>query len=57
MSYELGFLDDALSEWRKLDGTVRAQFKKKFGHDYARLYSLASQASQQLLASARTRAI
>ena len=29
MSYELGFLDDALSEWRKLDGTVRAQFKKK----------------------------
>ncbi|MFZ4537751.1 type II toxin-antitoxin system RelE family toxin [Propionivibrio sp.] len=29
MSYELGFFDDALSEWRKLDGTVRAQFKKK----------------------------
>ena len=29
MSYELGFLDDALTEWRKLDGTVREQFKKK----------------------------
>jgi len=29
MSYELGFLDDALSEWRKLDWTVRTQFKKK----------------------------
>ena len=29
MSYELEFVDDALSEWRKLDGTIRAQFKKK----------------------------
>ena len=29
MSYELGFLDDALTEWRKLDGSVREQFKKK----------------------------
>ena len=29
MSYELGFMDDALSDWRKLDGTVREQFKKK----------------------------
>lgn len=29
MSYELGFLDDALIEWRKLDGVVREQFKKK----------------------------
>ncbi len=29
MSYELGFLEDALAEWHKLDGTVRTQFKKK----------------------------
>lgn len=29
MNYELGFLDEALAEWRKLDGTVREQFKKK----------------------------
>ena len=28
MSFELGFLDDALKEWLKLDGT-REQFKKK----------------------------
>lgn len=29
MSFELGFLDDALGEWRKLDGSIREQFKKK----------------------------
>lgn len=29
MSYELGFLDEALGEWRKLDGSIREQFKKK----------------------------
>jgi mRNA interferase RelE/StbE len=29
MTYELGFLEDALKEWRKLDNVVRAQFKKK----------------------------
>jgi mRNA interferase RelE/StbE len=29
MSYELAFLDDALKEWRKLNATVRDQFKKK----------------------------
>lgn len=29
MTYELGFLEDALKEWRKLDHVVRAQFKKK----------------------------
>ena len=29
MSFELGFLDEALEEWRKLDGSVREQFKKK----------------------------
>ena len=29
MSYELGFHPDALVEWRKLDATVREQFKNK----------------------------
>ena len=31
MIYELGFLDEALDEWRKLDGSNREQFKKKLG--------------------------
>lgn len=29
MSYELNFHPDALDEWRKLDRSVREQFKKK----------------------------
>jgi len=29
MTYELGFAEDALKEWRRLDGSIRAQFKKK----------------------------
>lgn len=29
MTYELGFMDDALKEWRKLDGGIREQFKIK----------------------------
>lgn len=29
MSYELEFLEEALTEWRALDGSVREQFKKK----------------------------
>ncbi len=29
MSYELSFHPDAMAEWRKLDATVSAQFKKK----------------------------
>lgn len=29
MSFELGFLDVALAEWRKLDGSIRELFKKK----------------------------
>lgn len=29
MTYELGFLDSALKEWRKLDARTREQFKKK----------------------------
>lgn len=29
MIFELGFLDEALKEWGKLDSTVREQFKAK----------------------------
>jgi mRNA interferase RelE/StbE len=29
MSFRLGFLDEALKEWRKLDGDARARFKSK----------------------------
>lgn len=29
MIYELGFLEDALKEWNKLDAATRAQFKTK----------------------------
>lgn len=29
MTYELGFVEEALKEWRKLDNAVQAQFKKK----------------------------
>jgi mRNA interferase RelE/StbE len=30
MTYELAFLDEALKEWRKLDNTIRDQFKARF---------------------------
>ncbi len=29
MSYSLEFKESALKEWRKLDGTIREQFKKR----------------------------
>ena len=29
MTYDLGFLDEALKEWRKLDNATREQFKAK----------------------------
>jgi mRNA interferase RelE/StbE len=29
MSFELGFLDEALKEWGKLDNSIRDQFKNK----------------------------
>jgi mRNA interferase RelE/StbE len=29
MSYSLEFKESALKEWKKLDGTIREQFKKK----------------------------
>lgn len=31
MTFELGFVDAALKEWRKLDSNTRDQFKKKLG--------------------------
>ena len=35
MTYELGFLTEALKEWRGLDSQVRAQFKKKLAERLA----------------------
>jgi mRNA interferase RelE/StbE len=29
MTYDLGFLDEALKEWRKLDNATREQFKAR----------------------------
>lgn len=29
MSYELEFLEQALAEWKRLDGSIKEQFKKK----------------------------
>ena len=29
MSFELAFLEEALAEWHKLDGSIRTQLKKK----------------------------
>ena len=29
MSYELAFLEEALTEWHRLDGAIRTQLKKK----------------------------
>ena len=29
MSFELAFLEEALTEWHRLDGTIRSQLKKK----------------------------
>ncbi len=31
MTYRLKFLPTALKEWKKLDNTIRLQFKKKLG--------------------------
>lgn len=28
MSYELEFLEEALAEWKRLDGSIKTQFKK-----------------------------
>lgn len=48
MSYELAFLEEALAEWKRLDGSIREQFKKKLAErldepriDAARLFGRA----------------
>ena len=35
MSFELGFLEEALREWRKLDSNTRDHFKKKLSERLA----------------------
>ena len=35
MSYELAFLEEAFTEWRKLDGSIREQFKRKIAERLA----------------------
>jgi mRNA interferase RelE/StbE len=35
MIFELGFLSEALKEWRKLDGSIREQFKARLGERLA----------------------
>lgn len=34
MTYELGFLEAALKEWKKLDNNTREQFKRKLAERY-----------------------
>lgn len=47
MSYELNFHPDALDEWRKLDKSVRDQFKKKLAERLQTPRVPASQLSSQ----------
>jgi len=35
MSFELGFVEEALKEWKKLDSNTREQFKKKLSERLA----------------------
>jgi len=35
MSFELGFVEEALKEWKKLDRNTREQFKKKLSERLA----------------------
>lgn len=47
MSYELSFHPDALDEWRRLDKSVREQFKKKLAERLENPRVPASQLSGQ----------
>ncbi len=47
MSFELGFLEDALKEWSKLDGATREQFKKKLAERLLAPRVLSAQLSGQ----------
>jgi mRNA interferase RelE/StbE len=35
MTYELGFVEEALKEWSKLDSTIREQFKSRLAERLA----------------------
>lgn len=48
MSFELGFLDEALKEWAKLDGGVREQFKTKLAERLLNPHVPAAQLSGRL---------
>jgi mRNA-degrading endonuclease RelE of RelBE toxin-antitoxin system len=41
MSYSLEFKESALKEWKKLDGAIREQFKKKLADRLVRPRNLA----------------
>lgn len=43
MTYELAFKESALQEWRKLDGTIRTQFKKKLAERLEEPHVLSAQ--------------
>ncbi len=45
MSYKLKFLPTALKEWRKLDSSIRSQFKKKLAERLENPHILASKLS------------
>ena len=41
MTYSLAFLPTALKEWRKLDASVKAQFKKKLAERLEKPHAIA----------------
>lgn len=45
MSYSLEFKESALKEWQKLDGAIRAQFKKKLAERLIRPRVVSAQLS------------
>ena len=47
MSYELNFHPDALKEWRKLDNSVREQFKKKLAERLDNPHVVSAKLSEQ----------
>jgi mRNA-degrading endonuclease RelE of RelBE toxin-antitoxin system len=49
MSYELRFKEEALAEWRRLDGSLREQFKKKLIERLAQPRVLSAKLSGHLI--------
>lgn len=47
MRFELGFLDEALKEWRKVDSNTLEQFKKKLAERLAKPHVPATRLSGQ----------